>query len=126
MEDNNMQEDFFEETLESGMEKEGSDTEISREKSKLPDSELETVSGGYRECDRGAYYTVGDCYGGYLALRPQPVWDQYHEIARLYPGYEVFTYGATTNGTGLNGVPCTYIYVEWNGNWGWANYAFLQ
>ena len=70
--------------------------------------------------------TVGDCGGGYLALRPQPVWDQYHELQRLYPGYKVFTYGAVTRGTGLNGVPCSYTYVRFNDTWGWANSAFLR
>ena len=86
--------------------------------------ELEDVNGGYGGA--GYYMTVGDCGGGYLALRPQPVWDQYHEIAQLYPGYNVFTYGATTRGTGLNGVPCSYTYVSFNGDWGWANSAFLR
>jgi len=89
----------------------------------LTDEEVETVSGGAG--GRGFYMSVGNCNGSYLALRPQPVWDQYHEIARLYPGYEVFTYGATTRGTGLNGVSCSYTYVSFNGIWGWANSAFL-
>ncbi len=91
----------------------------------MSEEELEEVSGGV---GRGAGYemTVGNCNGGYLALRPVPVWDQYHEVAHLYPGYQVFTYGATTNGTGLNGVPCTYRYVCYNGNWGWANANFLH
>jgi hypothetical protein len=53
------------------------------------------------------------------------MWDQYNEIARLYPGYQVFTYGAMQNGTGLNGTPCTYRYVNFNGIWGWANASFL-
>jgi hypothetical protein len=39
---------------------------------------------------------------------------------------QVFTYGETTNGTGLNGVPCTYRYVNWNGTWGYANASFLR
>ena len=86
--------------------------------------ELEDVNGGQGQA--GYYMTVGDCNGGYLALRPQPVWDQYHELAQMYPGYQVFTYGATTRGTGLNGVPCSYTYVMWNGDWGWANSAFLR
>ena len=90
----------------------------------LTDEEVETVSGGAG--GRGFYMSVGYCNGSYLALRPQPVWDQYHEIARLYPGYEVFTYGATTRGTGLNGVSCSYTYVSFNGIWGWANSAFLH
>ena len=86
--------------------------------------ELEDVSGG--QAGGGYNMTVGDCGGGYLALRPEPVWDQYHELARMYPGYTVFTYGSTTRGTGLNGVPCTYTYVRWDGRWGWANSAFLR
>ena len=64
--------------------------------------ELEDVNGGQGQA--GYYMTVGDCNGGYLALRPQPVWE----------------------GTGLNGIPCTYTYVCWNGIWGWANSAFLR
>ncbi|MCR5023108.1 MAG: hypothetical protein K6A90_02070 [Lachnospiraceae bacterium] len=90
----------------------------------LTDEEVETVSGGAG--GRGFYMSVGNCNGSYLALRPQPVWDQYHEIAQLYPGYEVFTYGETTNGTGLNGVHCSYTYVSFNGIWGWADSAFLH
>ena len=86
--------------------------------------ELEDVNGG--NGGNGYVMRVGNCNGGYLALRPQPVWDQYHESAQLYPGYEVFTYGATTNGTGLNGVPCVYTYVCFNETWGWANSAFLN
>ena len=72
--------------------------------------ELDDVDGG-----RGAsgyYMTVGSCNGGYLALRPQPVWDQYHEIAQLWPGYQVFTYGATTRGTGLSGVPSGFPSID--------------
>ncbi len=90
----------------------------------LDDEEVESVSGGARGA--GYYMTVGYCNGSYLALRPQPFWDQYHEIAQLYPGDEVFTYGATTNGTGLNGVSCSYTFVSFNGTWGWANSAFLH
>ena len=70
---------------------------------KLNDDQLDKVQGG--SGGNGYYMTVGNCNGGYLALRPQPVWDQYHEIAHLYPGYQVFTYGGTTPGTGLNGIP---------------------
>ncbi len=86
---------------------------------------LENVSGGAGS-SKGCYMTVGDCGGGYLALRPQPVWDNDHEIAKLYPGNSVFTYGATTNGTGLYGIPCNYTYVYFNGNWGWVNSSFIR
>ena len=86
--------------------------------------ELEEVSGGYGSS--GYNMTVGDCNGGYLALRPQPVWDQYNELAKMWPGNTVFTYGARTNGTGLYGTPCSYTYVQYNGIWGWANSSFLR
>ena len=89
------------------------------------DGEELDINAGYGGDNQGYYMIVGDCNGGYLALRPQPVWDQYNELAQMYPGYQVFTYGATTNGTGLNGVPCTYRYVNFNGVWGWANASFL-
>ena len=91
----------------------------------MSEEELEEVSGGVGG-GSGYYLTVGNCNGSYLALRPQPVWDQYHELAHLYPGYQVFTYGTTTNGTGLNGVPCTYRLVCFNGTWGWADAYFLH
>jgi hypothetical protein len=93
-------------------------------KAPLPEETLEQVNAGYGS-GSGFYMTVGNCNGSYLALRPQPVWDQYHELAQLYPGYQVFTYGQTTNGTGLHGVPCTYRYVCYNGVWGFANACFL-
>ena len=87
--------------------------------------ELEVVSGG-NSGGAGYYMTVGDCGGGYLALRPQPVWDNASEIARLYPGYQVYTYGATTRGTGLYGAPCSYTYVSFNNKWGWVNSNFIR
>ena len=99
---------------------------MSEEKKVIIDGmELEDVSGGSGG-GAGYYMTVGDCGGGYLALRPQPVWDNAHELARLYPGYQVFTYGATTNGTTLYGAPCTYTYVCFNGTWGWVNSNFIH
>ena len=93
-------------------------------KAPLPEETLEQVNAGYGS-GSGFYMTVGNCKDGYLALRPEPVWDQFHEILRLRPGYRVFTYGQTTNGTGLNGTPCTYRYVRYDGIWGWANASFL-
>ncbi len=93
------------------------------EKKILNDQELDGINAGYG--GGGFFMTVGNCNGSYLALRPQPYWDQYHELARLYPGYQVFTYGATTNGTGLNGISCVYRYVCYNGIWGYANASFL-
>ena len=84
--------------------------------------ELDKVSGG---SDSGFFMTVDDCNGSYLALRSQPCWDKSNEIAQLWPDYHVYTYGATTNGTGLNGTPCTYWWVEYNGKCGWADASFL-
>ncbi len=92
--------------------------------SALSEDELEKASGGAGR-GTGYYLTVGNCNGSYLALRPDRCWDQYHELAQLWPGYQVFTYGETSNGTGLNGTPCVYRYVCFNGTWGWANSAFL-
>ena len=94
-------------------------------KAPLPEETLEQVSAGYGS-GSGFYMTVGSCDGGYLALRPEPVWDQYYELGRLYPGYQVFTYGATANGTGLHGVPCSYTFVCWEGVWGWANSKYMH
>ena len=96
---------------------------MSEEKKAIDGQELENVSGG--QGGGGFFMSVGNCNGSYLALRPQPFWDQYHELAKLYPGYTVFTYGATTNGTGVNGTPCTYRYVQYEGVWGYANASFL-
>ena len=98
--------------------------ELKAEENLLNEKELEETSGG--SGSNGYYMTVGNCNGGYLALRHQPAWDQYHELAQLWPGYQVFTYGNTEPGTGLNGVPRTYTYVCYNGIWGWADSAFLR
>ncbi len=90
----------------------------------LSDEELETVGGGYG--GSGHYMTVGNCDGGYLALRPMPFWDPDKVIKRLFPDDQVFTYGSTIRGTGLNGVSCSYTYVSFKGTWGWANSDFLK
>ena len=86
--------------------------------------ELHNTNGGISE--KGYYMSVGNCNGACLALRPSPQWDQYHELARLYSGYQVFTYGETVSGTGLQGIPCSYTYVCYNGVWGWAKSDFLN
>lgn len=97
---------------------------MSEKMKKIADEELENVNGGVNS-GSGFFLHVRDCNGSYLALRPEPHWDQYHEFARLWPGYAVFTYGETTNGTGLNGASCFYTYVNYNGIWGWAASSFL-
>ena len=91
---------------------------------KMSDEDLENINGGYGSGE-GYCMHVGNCNGSYLGLRTQPCWDQNNELTWLWPGYEVFTYGQMTNGTGLNGKPCTYTYVNYNGIWGWADSSFL-
>ncbi len=90
----------------------------------MSEEELEKVSGGYGR-GGGYYMTVGNCSYGYLPLLQRPEWDQYNELGQLYPGCPVFTYGETANGIGLNGAPCTYRRVCFNGNWGWADDSCL-
>ena len=90
----------------------------------LDESELENVAAGYG--GGGYYMSVGICPDGYLPLSPQPCWDQYHELAQLWPGYQVYTYGQTRGGTWMNGARCTYTYVCYNGTWGWANSSCLN
>ena len=93
---------------------------------KLNDAELQEVSGGYGESRNGHWMSVGRCDDGYVALRPQPYYDPYHEFAQLYPGYQVFTYGHLTNGSDRNNDPCRYMYVRYNGIWGWAEEKYLH
>ncbi len=89
----------------------------------LTDDELGQVNGGAGGA--GYYLKVGNC-GAYLALRPTPSYDEHHELAQLYNGCQVFTYGNTERGIGENGVTCTYAYVSFNGIWGWADSAYLS
>ncbi len=90
----------------------------------MSDEELEDVSGGFG--GRGGFtMTVKNLNGSYLALLPHPVLEQDHELEQLYEGNQVFTTGATASGTGLNGAPCNYRYVCYNGSWGWADAAYL-
>ncbi len=93
------------------------------EKKNLNDEELESVNGG-AGCFIWAM-TVS-IQSGYLGLRPQPYWDQYHELAQMPNGAAVYTSGQITSGTGINGVQCQYIWVQYNGMQGWANAAYLR
>ena len=43
-------------------------------KKQMNGEELDKVSGGNGR-GSGFFMIVGNCNGGYLALRPQPVWD---------------------------------------------------
>ena len=62
---------------------------MSEEKKVNMNDSMDEVNGGIG--GSGFHMTVGNCNGGYLALRPQPVWNQYQELAQLYPGYQVFS-----------------------------------
>ncbi len=94
------------------------------EKKVLNSENLESVNGG--EGKGSGWYMTAAVQSGYLALRPNPVWDQYHELAQIPNGATVYTEGGITNGTGLNGTPCKYRWICYNGRWGWANAAFLR
>ncbi len=94
------------------------------EKKVLNNEELGSVDGGTSKAN--GWYMTAAVQSGYLALRPQPTWDQYHELAQIPNGATVYTEGGITNGTGLNGTPCQYRWVCYNGQWGWANAGFLR
>lgn len=99
---------------------------MTNDKNWIDENVLEEVNGG---AGGGPWtMTVTDCGGGgsYLALRPEPKWDNARELMKLYPGYQVLTYGTTTRGTGLYGTPCTYTYVCFNNTWGWVNSNFIR
>ncbi len=93
------------------------------EKKVLNNEEVENINGGTGTTS-GWYMTVS-VQSGYLALRPQPCWNQYHELAQIPSGALVYTENGITNGTSLNGTPCQYRWVCYNDQWGWANAAFL-
>ncbi|MCR5627291.1 MAG: hypothetical protein K6F99_08225 [Lachnospiraceae bacterium] len=92
---------------------------MDKENKKLNADDLEGVSGG-----SGWYMTV-NIPNKYLTLRPQPYYDQYHELAQLYPGYQLFTYGEITNGTDAQGNKCVYRKVCYNGIWGWVDARYI-
>ncbi len=89
------------------------------EKRILKQEELANIDGGLGG-EGGRWMTV-TVQSSYLALRPQPVWNQYHELAQIPNGAQVFTDGQVTNGSTLNGAPCQYRWICYNGQWGWAN-----
>ncbi len=94
------------------------------EKKVLNNSELDKVDGGMSKAQAFELRVCVD--SGYLALRPQPKWDQYNELAQMPNEAIVVTYGEVTNGTGLNGAFCQYRYVYYLGQGGWANAAYLR
>ena len=97
---------------------------MSEEKKIMNAEEMENTAGG-ANYQNGFYMTVLDCNGTYVALRTTTVYDRYNELAQLFPGYSVYTNGTISQGTGINGQPCYYRYVCFNGIWGWVNASFL-
>ena len=94
---------------------------------KINDDALKEVSGGYgRNLSNGGFLTVGNCPDGYLALRTHPEVNDSIELAQLYPGSQVYTFGSQTIGTGRNGSKCTYMQVNFQGTWGWADASCLH
>ena len=91
------------------------------ENKRISTEALEEVNGGYNVWDMQVCIDMG-----YLALRPEPQWDLYHELAQIPNGATVYTNGEITNGTGLNRCPCQYRKIQYNGIWGWANAAYLR
>ncbi len=89
----------------------------------MNNEELENVNGGTRYGPRSMTVCV---QSGYLALRPQPCWDPYHELAQMPNGATVCTSDQLTHGTGLNGAYCLYRFVQYNGIQGWAEAAYLR
>ncbi len=99
---------------------------MDEEKKTMTEEELESVNGGGAVPNYDMWSMTVCVQSNYLALRPQPYWDQYHELAQMPNGATVYTSGQITNGTGLNGTPCQYMWVQYNGIQGWANAAFLR
>ncbi len=92
----------------------------------LNNEDLDNVNGGGGGLfGSGWYMTVSGCDGGYLALRPHPRWEPYNEIAQLWPGDKVYTYGDITNGIGVNDTACRYRKVCFNSIWGWADANYM-
>ncbi len=95
------------------------------EKKMMNEEELTSVNGGAASPNSGWYMTV--CVpSGYLGLMCKPEWNRYLEFAQMPKGATVYTNGRSTSGTGLNGTPCQYRWVCYNGQWGWANAAYLH
>ena len=93
-------------------------------KAPISEEDLDQVSAGVGS-GAGYIMTVGNCAGGYIELYCQPN-GQCNALARLYPGYQVVTFGMQNRGIDENGASCTYTYVNWNEIWGWANSCFLH
>ena len=81
---------------------------------KINDQEAENAAGGVPGFNYGnGWRTVQNLTGGYLALRTAPSFNYDNEIIHDGPknGQLVQIVGETVQGTGINGVPTTYVKV---------------
>ena len=81
---------------------------------KMNGQELENVAGGVAGFNYGnGWRTVKNLQGGYLALRTAPSFNYENEVIHTGPknGMLVQITGNTVSGTGINGVPATYVWV---------------
>ena len=98
---------------------------------KINGQELENVSGGegYNYDYNSGWRTVKGLPDGYLAIRTAPSFQYENEIIHNGPrnGQLVQIVGEYVQGTGINGVPATYVrvYSPDFGITGLANAAFI-
>ena len=82
---------------------------------KMNEQETANVAGGegYTYDYNSGWRTVKNLQGGYLALRTAPSFAYENEIIHNGPknGQKVQITGNTVPGTGINGVPATYVWV---------------
>ena len=81
---------------------------------KINGQELENVAGGVEGFNYGnGWRTVKGLPSGYLAIRTAPSFAYENEIIHNGPknGQLVQITGNTVKGTGINGVPATYVWV---------------
>ena len=79
---------------------------------KINEQEMEMVAGGVEGYNYGnGWRTVKNLQGGYLALRTAPCFKYENEIIHTGPtnGMLVQIVGETVQGSGINGVPTTYV-----------------
>ena len=81
---------------------------------KINEQEMEMAAGGVEGYNYGnGWRTVKNLPGGYLAMRTAPSFNYENEIIHTGPtnGMLVQIVGETVKGTGINGVPTTYVRV---------------
>ena len=97
---------------------------------KLTEQEAANTAGGVEGYNYGnGWRTVMNLQGGYLAIRTAPSFQYENEIIHNGPrnGQLVQIVGEYVQGTGMNGMPATYVrvYSPDFGVTGYANAAFI-